>query len=234
MILITGMHRSGTSCVTGLLNTCGLSLGTSFNISRAPFPSNRKGHFENMRLLRNNGAILKEARGSWRSPPNRNDVTKCVAIKKIREFSDQFDGDIAKDPRSTILIDFYIQHCPSMKKVVHCFRHPMAVADSLYRRNNFSKKFSLVLWLYYNEYFLCHARNYPVIFVNYEKLLSDIVPQTQRILNFLDKGKMDPDVLKFVDNKLNHYNGEQEHNTIFDHEAVDLYNKLLDKSHAPY
>jgi hypothetical protein len=234
MFLITGMHRSGTSCVTGLLHKCGLSLGTSFEISRAPFPHNTKGHFENMGLLRNNDAILQEAQGSWQKPPKRSDVTKCAAIKKIRQFNDLFDGDIAKDPRSTILIDFYIQNCPSMKKIVHCFRHPLAVVDSLYRRNKFSEKFSLSLWLYYNEYFLHHISNYPVIFVNYEKLLSDVEPQTQRILNFLGPGKMSSDVLNFVDKNLNHFNEEQKHNTICDREAADLYNKLLDKSLAPY
>jgi hypothetical protein len=124
----------------------------------------------------------------------------------IREFSKIFDGDIVKDPRATILIDFYINNCPTLEKVVHCVRHPLAVASSLSRRNKLPEAFSQKLWLYYNQYFLSYIGNTPVLFVSFEKLLSDIEPQTQRILDFLGCGKIVSEVRHFVDRKLNHFN----------------------------
>lgn len=229
MFIVTGMHRSGTSCVTGVLSKCGLSLGKVFDINDCYLDDNPKGNFENMGMYQINEEILNEAQGTWFTPPDRIKISQLTSRKKIRQFCKLFDGDIVKDPRITILIDFYIQNCPSIEKIVHCVRHPLAVANSLYRRNKFSLDFSLMLWLHYNEYFLNHNNNYPVIYVNYEKLLSDLLPQTQRILDFLGTGVITSEVSRFVDKRLNHYSVEKYDNKYLDREVYEMYKKLLHK-----
>jgi hypothetical protein len=205
MFFITGMHRSGTSCVTGILNRCGLSLGSAFDIWDQPARDNAKGHFENAGLVQISEAIFKETSSSWHDPPGRDQVINCSALNLIKKFSKVFDGDIAKDPRATILIDFYIHFCPALEKVVHCVRHPLAVADSLSRRNKMSQAFAVKLWLYYNQYFLNYIGNTEVLCVSYNKLLSDVEFQTQRIINFLGHGNINAEIFDFVDRKLNHY-----------------------------
>ncbi len=233
MFFITGMHRSGTSCMTGILNRCGLSLGTAFDIWDQPAADNAKGHFENSGLVYISEKIFNETSSSWYSPPRRDRVLNCSSVKMIREFSKIFDGDIVKDPRVSILIDFFIINCPTLEKVVHCVRHPLAVASSLSRRNNLPEAFSLSLWLYYNQYFLNYIGNTPVLYVSFEKLLSDIGPQTQRILNFLGRGKITSVIFEFVDRGLNHYATRQDSSGQLEPSVLEVYHHLMRKCELP-
>ncbi|MGD8883332.1 MAG: sulfotransferase [Desulfobacterales bacterium] len=229
MFFITGMHRSGTSCVTGILNRCGLALGTTFHVLAQPKADNAKGHFENSGLVYINEEIFKETSSSWYSPPRRDQVINCSSLKMIREFSKIFDGDIAKDPRATILIDFFIINCPTLEKVVHCVRHPQAVASSLSRRNQLPEAWGMKLWLYYNRYFLNNIGNTPVIFVSFEKLLSDLGPQAQRVLNFLGRGKITSEIFEFVDRRLNHHPAWQNHSGKLEPSVLEMYHHLMNK-----
>lgn len=229
MFFITGMHRSGTSCVTRTLNLCGLSLGTAFDIWDQPAPDNAKGHFENSGLVYISEKIFNETASSWYSPPRRDQVINCASLKMIREFSRIFDGDIVKDPRATILIDVYAHNCPTLEKVVHCVRHPEAVARSLSRRNGLPEAFSQKLWLYYNQYFLNYIGNTPVLYVSFEKLLSDIGPQTQRILKFLGCGNITPEIFGFVDSGLNHYALRQDSPGRVEPAVSEMYHHLMRK-----
>jgi hypothetical protein len=233
MFFITGMHRSGTSCVTGILNRCGLSLGTTFNIWDAPAKDNAKGHYENSGFVHISEKIFKETSSSWYSPPLRDQVKNCSSVKMIDAFSRIFDGDIAKDPRATILIDFYILNCATLEKVIHCVRHPLAVASSLFRRNNLPQAFSLTLWLYYNQYFLNYIGNTPVLYVSFEKLLSDVGPQTQRILNFLGCGDITPEIFEFIDSGLNHYVTRRDNTGQLEPPVQEVYHHLMRKCEMP-
>lgn len=233
MFFITGMHRSGTSCVTRTLNLCGLSLGTAFDIWNKPAPDNAKGHFENSGLVYISENIFRETSSSWYRPPRREQVVSCASKKMIGEFSRIFDGDIVKDPRATILIDVYADNCPNLEKVIHCVRHPEAVASSLFRRNGLPQAFSKKLWLYYNQYFLNYIGNTPVLYVSFEKLLSEIEPQTQRILNFLGCGNITPEIFGFVDNGLNHYTPGQDSSGQLEAPVAEMYHYLMRKCELP-
>lgn len=233
MFIVTGMHRSGTSCVTGILKRCGLSLGTAFDIWDQPAADNAKGHFENSGLVHISEKIFSETSSSWYSPPRRDHVLNCSSLKMIGEFSRIFDGDIVKDPRATIFIDAFIINCPALEKIIHCVRHPLAVASSLSRRNKFPKAFSIKLWLYYNEYFLNYIGNTPVIYVSFDKLLSDVGFQTQRILNFLGRGKIFSDIFDFVDNGLNHHATVNDSAGQLEPSVKEVYRHLMRKCELP-
>ena len=56
-IFILGMHRSGTSALSGVINALGLDLGT--NLMQADV-YNPKGYFENMLVYEFNRSILEE------------------------------------------------------------------------------------------------------------------------------------------------------------------------------
>src|SRR6185312_7034486 len=58
-LCIAGMHRSGTSMVTRLLNLCGLEIGRQSDLLR-PRSSNPEGFWENRRFIRINDAVLRE------------------------------------------------------------------------------------------------------------------------------------------------------------------------------
>ncbi|MGD2186481.1 MAG: hypothetical protein PVI71_10155 [Desulfobacterales bacterium] len=234
MFLITGMHRSGTSCVTGILHRCGLSLGTTFDVWDTPAKDNAKGHYENSGLVRISEKIFKETSSSWYNPPPRDRVKSCASVKMMKAFSKIFNGDIAKDPRATILIDFYILNCATLEKVVHCVRHPLAVAKSLYRRNKLPEAFSKKLWLYYNQYFLNYIGDTPVLYVSFDKLLSNLEPQMQRILNFLGRGKITSEIFEFVDSGLNHHPAWQDKSGQLEPSVLEVYYHLMHKCELPH
>lgn len=61
MILVLGIHRSGSSAVTGVLNRGGIHTGDRM---LGPTPANPKGHFENRDFLELNDRVV----GDWRKP----------------------------------------------------------------------------------------------------------------------------------------------------------------------
>ncbi len=67
LICILGMHRSGTSCVTGSLQQAGLFLGACHTWS----PHNRKGNRENQDFVDLNDDVLATNDGAWDKPPRK-------------------------------------------------------------------------------------------------------------------------------------------------------------------
>src|SRR5204862_4894924 len=66
-ICVAGMHRSGTSMVAKLLQSCGLHLGPEEEFD---FDSNNgEKHWENIRFVALNEKILHRLGGSWDNPP---------------------------------------------------------------------------------------------------------------------------------------------------------------------
>ena len=65
-IIVLGMHRSGTSALTGMLHHLGCALGN--RIMPAEKGVNEKGFWENDDIVRINEEILSEIRRSWDDP----------------------------------------------------------------------------------------------------------------------------------------------------------------------
>src|SRR5579863_9360624 len=64
-ICVLGMHRSGTSCLTGLLEDAGVYLG---GVSKKN-PYNLKGNQENLQIMKLHDEVLSENGGRWDNPP---------------------------------------------------------------------------------------------------------------------------------------------------------------------
>lgn len=63
-LLVLGMHRSGTSVVTRLLNLMGASLGEDARL-QPPDPVNPKGYWEREDVRELNQAILRHLDRDW-------------------------------------------------------------------------------------------------------------------------------------------------------------------------
>ena len=61
VICILGMHRSGTSCLTGSLQEAGVDLGDCHSWN----PHNRKGNRENQEIVDLNDAVLHLNDAAW-------------------------------------------------------------------------------------------------------------------------------------------------------------------------
>ena len=187
-ILILGMHRSGTSALSGVLNILDVYLGSEL---MKPLEQNPKGFYENMLLYKVNEKILKEIGSGW------DDVfyneKKLCAIESVSELEHilreefQYSQLFAiKDPRLAYLFPLYVQALSNLGveiKVVIPFRNPLEVAASLKARNNFSQGKSFLLWAYHFLLSEKISRGFPRVFTRFDEL----VQSPKKVIELIDQ-----------------------------------------------
>src|SRR4051812_46248926 len=110
-VYVLGMHRSGTSAVTRVVNLLGVPIGRPERLMIAR-DDNPAGFWEHGGLMDVNDALLARLGGSWDAPPERarGDVDLGdLAARARHEFDATYDGDrfVYKDPRVTVLLPFW-------------------------------------------------------------------------------------------------------------------------------
>jgi len=165
-ILILGMHRSGTSCLAGCLEQCGLFLG---EVSRSN-QYNLKGNNESHQVNQFHNNILRANNGSWKRPPQSVKTTKQqkkVLEKIVSKLATTGIPFGVKDPRTLLMTDIWIDtlEAPVM---IGTFRHPTLVVQSLVNRNNISQNRAYKLWLKYNIEMLILHKIYQFPLINFD------------------------------------------------------------------
>ncbi len=189
-ICIAGMHRSGTSMVTRLLQACGLYLGPDEELG---FDSNNgEPHFENVRFVALNDEILSRLGGSWNNPPEFPTGWETMPeiealIVRGKKLTRRMSGKYSwgwKDPRNSLTLRFWQRIVPDLVVVI-CLRNPLEVSQSLRKRADIIGIPLFLLWLTY-----------------YRELLSAIPPQ-QRVVTHYDSYFQDPNTeLQRVANRI--------------------------------
>lgn len=230
MIIVTGMHRSGTSCIAGLLTLCGFSLGTSHPLLNESRPDNVKGHFENLGAVAINETILRRAGGSWSAPPPQEKIVVAGEGlgEEIRLFSETFNGAIVKDPRTCLTISLWERYCASnLESIVLCLRHPSGVAKSLQKRDNIPIDAGLELWARYNASLIKGASKVPVFVVDYDSLESNLPFELASLTEELGIRLSEAEIVEltkgFYSNDLNHAPFEQNRGLHLPDEIDALY-----------
>ncbi len=149
-VVILGMHRSGTSWLTGALQQAGLHLGRHHTWN----PYNQKGNRENPDLFELHEEILARSGFAWDSPPPLDG--ESLWTQGFLSRAERLCAEIGqrspwgfKDPRTLLLLDGWLQLLSNVR-LVGIFRHPLAVAASLESRNLMARDRALELWLEYN------------------------------------------------------------------------------------
>ncbi|MDX2093211.1 MAG: hypothetical protein SFX73_35535 [Kofleriaceae bacterium] len=127
-IVVLGMHRSGTSCLAGMLAAAGLaSAGQAIRNW-----DNVRGHHEMLEAVRLNEAVLAHSGGHWLSPPGALRWTDEHAATRDALLAAQIDGRPAllKDPRTLLTLPFWRASAVPFR-AIGIMRHPLAVARSL-------------------------------------------------------------------------------------------------------
>lgn len=126
-IIVLGMHRSGTSCVAGMLAAAGAAV---------PGPQvrnwdNARGHFEAAAAVRLSETVLAASGGNWMRPPEQLRWSDADAAERDRLLAPR-DGRPAliKDPRVLLCHRFWFGG-PQPIAAIGVVRHPLAVARSL-------------------------------------------------------------------------------------------------------
>ena len=136
ILIILGMHRSGTSLITQWLHKCGLHVGDRLMGSSE---SNKDGHFEDLDYVRLHEEILKNYKF-----PGAGFITEQLNIKdryyieKLRsnvEFKRRLHNQWGwKDPRTCLFLDYYPELLPEAKYLV-ILRDYNEVVTSLIKRD---------------------------------------------------------------------------------------------------
>ena len=162
VLIITGIHRSGTSLTASLFQSVGVNIGEKLV---GPEYGNIRGHFEDIEFVELHKRILQS---QHIDDLGSNVETKEITVKKQqlkiakkliknRQEENEKANKIWgwKDPRTTLFLNFWLQLLPDAK-FVFVYRSPWEVVDSLYRRNTDEKLLeqpekAVKMWLDYNQ-----------------------------------------------------------------------------------
>lgn len=181
LIIIAGMHRSGTSAVTGLVRDLGVTLGD--NLAAGHKGINDKGYMEDLALIDLHETLLWSLPSAWFDiePVDLNAVPeagKQQALEAMKEllggYFKQADICAIKDPRLCLFIPFWIEACEQLCidiQFIIPIRHPNSVAASIEKRDNIPAELSLLIWAKYMLASEAYTRGYSRMFVAYEALV---------------------------------------------------------------
>ena len=190
IVIVLGMHRSGTSVLTRGLATLGIELGTRMLPAAEENP---RGFWENRAVFETNEAILGELGTSWdglglidwdRLPEALNQDFRFRACRVItQEFGDAPVFGF-KDPRTARLLPIWQDACSTLgltDRYVILLRNPISVARSLETRNGFPHEKSHLLWLLHMVPALVRTRGKPRCIVEYDQLIASPAETLRRV-----------------------------------------------------
>jgi len=235
-LIITGMHRSGTSFLARALNLLGVNLGgyDSLTTHELKFNNdNLRGHWENKKILELAEKILESNNGTWDNIPKSMTISKEIG-KEIKSCLAELVNTPAlatgfKDPRILLYFDSWEKYLPKNFFVLGIFRHPLKVAESLKIRNQFSYEKSLELWKIYNEKLLQILEKHDGFLFDFDwskkKLLDEIKIVAEKL--GLEKNI---DLKDWYAEELFHSDKTFKSNYNLPSEIIEIYNKLKQKS----
>ena len=136
MVIITGMHRSGTSLAASLFHHAGLHIGDDLI---GPDEGNSYGYFEDAEIMHFHERLLKRSGQSY-LVQNRSAIGQVSAIEReeaTRLVSQRNRRPVwgFKDPRAALFLTFWNDLIPDAR-FVFLYRHPFEVVLSLLRRGH--------------------------------------------------------------------------------------------------
>ena len=219
-IVVLGMHRSGTSALSGVLS----QFGCEAPKTQMPLtPHNEKGYFESVPLSELLDRILKSQESSWRDWRQFNPkwLESEESSPVINEVADLIDAEfpkskviLLKNPRLCRLVPLCTE---ALKRrdvkpyFVLTHRNPIEVEASLKTRDDVPAALAHLLWLRHVLDAEFETRNSARYFTSYTAVLADWeteITQMQKVSGITFAKKID-DVRKeigaFLSPKLRHH-----------------------------
>jgi len=170
VLIILGMHRSGTSC----LAKCLMGMGVNFTLPKI-MDGYWEKHVEYYHVNQLNDRIIK----NWKNPVlKRNKFISILLKQKVKLFikNNLYQDDLIglKDPRLCITFDYWFKNSSTIK-ILGIFRRPEEVGKSLEIRDEYGKtsfENGVNLWRIYNEQLLkVHDKHpFPILDFNLSKI----------------------------------------------------------------
>lgn len=208
LVVVLGMHRSGTSAITCCLQALGVSLGDHLLPAAQ---DNDKGFWEDLDIIELNAGMLAALGRDWHSlrPVTDRDVESLLslgylekALQLLREKTVDVSVFGFKDPRTTKLLPFWqrvFEDSSFDVQYILSSRNPLSVVKSLGKRDGFSRERSFMLWLEYSLAALCNVAFGRTILVDYDELIAFPRRELERVSDFLGLPLLEEKVGKYCD-----------------------------------
>lgn len=237
-IFVLGMHRSGTSAMTRVLNLIGAALPAHLMDAAE---HNQSGHWEPERIVEANDRLLTD-NGShwcdWRPPSLANGTQRAFQAEVASIVRDEFGNApsiVIKDPRISRLVNLYVPVVNELgydDRHVIVVRNPSEVAASLNARDGAMGPYAGLLWLRYQLDAERDTRGRPRAFVSFENLMADWRPELERILATLDLTfALSPTIAESIDAFLDPGEVHQREQPI---ESTDQVSDWAARTHAAF
>jgi hypothetical protein len=252
VLVILGMHRSGTSAVAGVLTKLG---GKAPEHPMAPSPDNPRGYFESDSFMHLHDELLSSAGSSWQDWRKFNPAWyRSPAIHAFKQRAKEiFEAEfgkvplpVLKDPRICRFVPFWgdvLKEIEATPRFVIPIRSPLDVAHSLGKREPMSLTKGLLLWLRHVLDAEVETRNTARSIFTWNEFLSDWRGISEKISfdtglswpRFSDRSAFE--VEQFMSSELVH--NTSEHTDLIAHSDVNewtirAYEALLELVRNPF
>lgn len=255
--VVLGMHRSGTSMLSGLLvEGFGYKVGAPLI---QPHFDNEKGFFELLPAVLQNDEFMYEQNVNWAANVGKYDYKRALEetkngniptekLQKVLNILNNPDYTpwLQKDPRMCITLRTWLPFLNSKPAVIFTYRHPLEVAMSLHKRESgFTILRGLRLWILYNKAAIRNSADLCRVFSSNVAVLSNPFAETQRIVHELTHNcgvptppmEITQDIVEdFVDPNLQHNkrkNDEESNKKVLETRGdcqIQDYDSLLEES----
>ena len=187
-VIVLGMHRSGTSAVSRILNLLGASIGPATDLLTEY--DNPAGHWESKALVACNDRILAAFGRSWDFPPwlasgwEYSDRASSLLPDMAATFASVYDSEpwVWKDPRTCLTFPLWRRVIGDKARVVLVFRDPGAVVASLHRRDGIPSLYGAGLWQHYIRASVAASAGLPVLCLSFEELVASPVQSIETLV----------------------------------------------------
>ena len=242
IVIVIGMHRSGTSALAGILHLNEIIMGEESIFRPKPLPQNPKGFYENYLFRKINDKMLEKYGykvKSFKTDIPRieaNDQMKQKMKKLLLKYQDKYTSWGWKDPRTCLTLSIWLDILNELNlidsfKILFTIRNAQSVTRSLVKRDGLKELQALMLWNIYNKLAIKAVDKYSIdtFYFTYEQLIKEPVLTTQAIFKFLEHNLDESLVNKFIDQNLNR---SQEGNSVdfkdkFFKEEFEAFNEMF-------
>ena len=195
VVLVLGMHRSGTSLCSHILSALGIDMSDDIDVN----PSNGRGHWERREIVEFHDRILRlfnrDFSGrfhdfvlpvAWWADPRVAQIKREIVAFLKQRMGDGYFG--FKDPRTVRLMPMWHQILNELKlapKIVLCLRNPAQVARSLQVRDGLDLANGEYRWLVHMIDFYRYASNLDCCTVEYEEWFNNPPGSVKKLQQFL-------------------------------------------------
>jgi hypothetical protein len=204
VVIVCGMHRSGTSALAGLLHSNGVIMGEDENFYPKANRYNEKGYYENV-LFRNMNDEILESNGYTVKGYNNN-IPNCIFDEsKLKSLIDKYNKKYSlwgwKDPRNCLTLHLWLR-CIDNPKVVVVRRDYLAISKSMINRGNKGdiNKFTQLCYNYYDKLY-DSLNNIEYLDIDFTELLNNTDVSYDKLSNYIG---IDIKNKHFIDSNLVH------------------------------